>query len=42
LVWPEEIDDFLATAGLRLERMTGNGELELEESWSFYVVAVSR
>jgi SAM-dependent methyltransferase len=41
LVWPEEIEDFLAAAGLRLLRMNGNGELALEESWSFYVVAVS-
>ena len=40
LVWPEEIEDFLANAGLRLERMKGNPELGLEESPSYFVVAV--
>lgn len=40
LVWPEEIEDFLAGAGLRLERMAGLPGAELAESAVFYVVAV--
>jgi SAM-dependent methyltransferase len=39
LVWPEEIDDFLGSAGLRLLRMFGGPDRELSESSSFYVVA---
>ena len=40
LVWPEEIEDWLAAAGLELVRMFGQPDAELEESPTFYVVAV--
>ncbi len=40
LVWPEQVEDWLATAGLELVRMWGHPDAELEESPSFYVVAV--
>jgi trans-aconitate methyltransferase len=39
LVWPEEIENFLATAGLDLFRLSGHAEAELDESPTFYVVA---
>ena len=40
LVWPEEVEDWLAAAGLELVRMFGHPDAELEESPTFYVVAV--
>ena len=40
LVWPEQIEDWLAAAGLELVRMFGHPDAELEESPAFYVVAV--
>ena len=40
LVWPEQIEDWLAAAGLELVRMFGHPDAELEESPTFYVVAV--
>jgi hypothetical protein len=42
LVWPEQIEDWLAAADLELVRMFGHPEAELEESPTFYVVAVKR
>jgi 2-polyprenyl-3-methyl-5-hydroxy-6-metoxy-1,4-benzoquinol methylase len=39
LVWPEEIEEWLAEAGLELVRMFGHAEAELAESPTFYVVA---
>jgi hypothetical protein len=42
LVWPEEIEDFLAAAGLRLQRMFGAPGRGLDDSESFYVVSVRR
>jgi SAM-dependent methyltransferase len=39
LVWPEDIESFLATAGLRLFRLSGHADAELDESPTFYVVA---
>jgi len=40
LVWPEEVENWLATAaGLKLRRMFARPEAELVESPSFYVVA---
>ncbi len=39
LLWPEDIEDFLATAGLRLLRLSGHPDAELDESSTFYVVA---
>jgi trans-aconitate methyltransferase len=40
LVWPEELESWLATgAGLRLRRLFGQRDAELGESPSFYVVA---
>jgi SAM-dependent methyltransferase len=40
LVWPEEVDRWLATgAGLKLRRMFGRPDAELMASPSFYVVA---
>ena len=40
LIWPEEIEDWLAAASLELVRMFGHPDAELEESPTFYVVAV--
>jgi SAM-dependent methyltransferase len=39
LIWPEQVEDWLARAGLELVRMFGHPEAELEESPTFYVVA---
>jgi hypothetical protein len=39
LVWPEEVDDWLAEAGLELVRMFGQPGAELAESSTFYIVA---
>ena len=39
LVWPEEIENFLASAGLELYRLSGHADAELDESPTFYVVA---
>jgi hypothetical protein len=39
IVWPEEMEDWLAAAGLRLQRMFARPDAELLESPSFYVVA---
>jgi hypothetical protein len=40
LVWPEETENWLSVgAGLRLKRMFGQRDAELESSPSFYVVA---
>ena len=39
LVWPEQVEDWLAAAGLELVRMFGHPDAELEESPTFYVVA---
>jgi trans-aconitate methyltransferase len=40
LIWPEQVEDWLAEAGLELVRMFGHPHAELEESPTFYVVAV--
>lgn len=42
LVWPEEIEDFLASAGLLLVRLSGHPDADLDESPTFYVVAMRR
>jgi len=39
IVWPEEMDNWLTAAGLRLQRMLGQPDAELRDSPSFYVVA---
>jgi SAM-dependent methyltransferase len=39
LVWPKEVEDWLAAAGLELARMFGHPDAGLEESPTFYVVA---
>ena len=39
LVWPEQVEDWLAAAGLELVRMFGHPDAELEESPTFYVIA---
>jgi SAM-dependent methyltransferase len=39
LIWPEEIEDFLAVAGLRLVHLSGHPDAELDESPTFYVVS---
>jgi SAM-dependent methyltransferase len=39
LIWPEQIEGWLAAAGLLLVRMFGHPDAELEESPTFYVVA---
>jgi 2-polyprenyl-3-methyl-5-hydroxy-6-metoxy-1,4-benzoquinol methylase len=39
LIWPEEIESWLAAAGLELVRMFGHRDAELEESPTYYVVA---
>ena len=40
LVWPERVEDWLAEAGLELARMFGQPDAELEDSPTFYVVAL--
>jgi SAM-dependent methyltransferase len=40
LIWPEQVEDWLAAAGLELVRMFGHSGAELEESPTFYVVAI--
>lgn len=43
LVWPEEIEDFLTPAGLRLTRLWGaDDEGEVDASPSFFVLAARR
>ena len=42
LVWPEEIEDFLASEGLRLLRLDGEPDSGLDESATFYVLASKR
>lgn len=42
LVWPEQIEDFLAEAGLRLVRLSGEPDAGLEQSATFYVLASKR
>ena len=39
IVWPEEMENWLASASLRLQRMFGRPDTELVDSPSFYVVA---
>jgi SAM-dependent methyltransferase len=39
LVWPEEVENWLAAAGLKLARMFGARDCELAESPSFYIIA---
>jgi len=39
IIWPEEMDNWLTAAGLRLQRMFGQPDAELRDSPSFYVVA---
>jgi hypothetical protein len=39
LVWPEDVEAFLATAGMRLLQMSGHVDAELDTSPTFYVVA---
>jgi SAM-dependent methyltransferase len=39
LVWPEDVEAFLATAGMRLLHMSGHVDAELDTSPTFYVVA---
>jgi 2-polyprenyl-3-methyl-5-hydroxy-6-metoxy-1,4-benzoquinol methylase len=39
LIWPEEIESWLAAVGLELVRMFGHPDAELDESPTFYVVA---
>jgi hypothetical protein len=39
IVWPEEIENWLSAAGLRLQRMFARPEGELPDSPTFYVVA---
>lgn len=39
IVWPEEMENWLSAAGLRLQRMFGRPDAELLDSPSFYIVA---
>jgi hypothetical protein len=39
IVWPEEMENWLTSAGLRLQRMFGRPDADLLDSPSFYVVA---
>jgi len=39
LVWPEEVEEWLAGAGLELVRLFGQPEAEVAESSTFYIVA---
>jgi hypothetical protein len=42
LIWPGEIEGFLVSADLELCRMQGQGDADLEESPTFYVLAAKR
>ncbi|GAC1478251.1 MAG: hypothetical protein PVSMB9_00530 [Candidatus Dormibacteria bacterium] len=42
LVWPEEVDRWLPSAGLRLERMFGEPDAELSSSATYYVISRRR
>ena len=42
LIWPEEVEDFLAEADLRLVRLSGEPGAELEQSATFYALASKR
>ena len=42
LLWPEEIDDFLGQAGLRLLSLDGEPDAELAESPTFYALSSKR
>lgn len=39
LVWPEDVEEWLAGAGLELVRLFGQPEAEVAESSTFYIVA---
>lgn len=39
IVWPEEMENWLTSAGLRLQRMFGRPDADLLDSPSFFVVA---
>jgi len=39
VVWPEEMENWLSAAGLRLQRMFGRPDADVLDSPSFYVVA---
>jgi hypothetical protein len=39
IVWPEEMDNWLTAAGMRLQRMFGRPDAALRDSPSFYIVA---
>jgi len=39
LVWPEDVEPFLASAGLRLVHLSGHVDAELDTSPTFFVVA---
>ena len=42
LIWPEEVEDFVAEAGLELLRLSGEPDAELDESPTFYALASKR
>jgi 2-polyprenyl-3-methyl-5-hydroxy-6-metoxy-1,4-benzoquinol methylase len=42
IIWPEDIELWLKTAGLRLERLFGAGDGDLRTSATYYVVSTKR
>jgi 2-polyprenyl-3-methyl-5-hydroxy-6-metoxy-1,4-benzoquinol methylase len=42
LIWPEDVEPWLKTAGLRLERLSGSGDGDLRTSATYYVVSTKR
>jgi len=42
ILWPEDIEAWLKTVGLRLERMFGSDTSDLEASATYYVLGVRR
>ena len=42
IIWPEDVEAWLKTVGLRLERMFGSDTSDLEASATYYVLGVRR
>jgi hypothetical protein len=42
LIWPEDVEPWLKTAGLRLERLFGAGEGDLRTSATYFVLSAKR
>jgi hypothetical protein len=42
LIWPEDVQPWLKTAGLRLEKLSGSGDGDLRTSATYYVLSTKR